>query len=504
MSRRTGSWVSSIPVAESRHLPPDPRFMEAIGRNHALETALADLIDNSIDAGAGKVLIRFVRAGSRLVGLYVVDDGRGMSDDEIDRAMTIGASRDYGDTDLGHFGIGMKAASLGQAGSLTVLSRSDAQEAVGRRWLLARATQGFECDVVAADFAAELLETDWAVVGRGAATVVRWDEIRAFPTSSDAGVTDRYIEDVTVRLRHHLGLVFHRLLVAGDLRIALDIEDAGGVEAGPTFLAEPVDPFAYARSGHPDYPKTLSSGAGAGDLSLKCHIWPGRSQLPGFKLDGRPDLGQGFYFYRHNRLLQSGGWNGVFHADRHHQLARVVIDIGPAYASMLKMNPEKTRIEANADFAEAIGQARAEDGSDFTSYLEAASGTQRESSRRTRSRPRVVEPGRGFAPPVRRAIAREMEFLAGEEPIEVRWTSLDDDLFFEIDREEHVIWLNRQYRWAVIGDRESSLNDAPVVKALLFLLMEDLFRGAYLGAKDRDNIALWQEILTAAARAEPQ
>jgi hypothetical protein len=32
--------------------------------------------------------------------------------------------------------------------------------------------------------------------------------------------------------------------------------------------------------------------------------------------------------------------------------------------------------------------------------------------------------------------------------------------------------------------------------------MEDLFRGAYLGAKDKDNIELWQAILTAAARSE--
>nr|BFE83839.1 hypothetical protein GCM10020093_064400 [Planobispora longispora] len=46
------------------------------------------------------------------------------------------------------------------------------------------------------------------------------------------------------------------------------------------------------------------------------------------------------------------------------------------------------------------------------------------------------------------------------------------------------------------------MNDAPLTKALLYLVAEDLFRGEYLGARDKDNIELYQEILTAAAKSE--
>ncbi|WP_345390626.1 ATP-binding protein [Nonomuraea salmonea] len=53
--------------------------MEGLGRNHSLETALADLVDNSIDAGATCVLIRLVRKKGRLRSLYVIDNGKGMS-----------------------------------------------------------------------------------------------------------------------------------------------------------------------------------------------------------------------------------------------------------------------------------------------------------------------------------------------------------------------------------------------------------------------------------------
>ena len=67
-----------IPTTGTVHLLPDPRSLEALGRNHTLEAALAELVDNSIDAQAKHVLIRFVRDGPRLIRLLVVDDGIGI------------------------------------------------------------------------------------------------------------------------------------------------------------------------------------------------------------------------------------------------------------------------------------------------------------------------------------------------------------------------------------------------------------------------------------------
>ena len=46
------------------------------------------------------------------------------------------------------------------------------------------------------------------------------------------------------------------------------------------------------------------------------------------------------------------------------------------------------------------------------------------------------------------------------------------------------------------------LNDAPVLKALMFLLTHDIFEGTNFGPKDKDDVALWQAILGAAAEAE--
>ena len=95
-----------------------------------------------------------------------------------------------------------------------------------------------------------------------------------------------------------------------------------------------------------------------------------------------------------------------------------------------------------------------------------------------------------------------MDFVAGAEPIHIRWQDFVDCSFLEIDREERVIRLNRRYRGAVTGDRGTSLNDAPLLKAALYLLLNELFQGEYLGAKQKDNVKLWNTILAAAAKVE--
>ena len=86
--------LGSLEAIASHHAPPDPAVLKAIGLNHSLESAVADLVDNSIDAGAGKVLIRFVLTGGLINQLLVVDDGSGMTEAQIDAAMVLGGQRD--------------------------------------------------------------------------------------------------------------------------------------------------------------------------------------------------------------------------------------------------------------------------------------------------------------------------------------------------------------------------------------------------------------------------
>lgn len=86
-------------------------------------TAAADIIDNSIQAGAKEVNIRMEFNGDSSWFL-VSDDGKGMSSEELNEAMRFGTKREYDDDELGKFGLGLKTASISQCRRLTVASRN--------------------------------------------------------------------------------------------------------------------------------------------------------------------------------------------------------------------------------------------------------------------------------------------------------------------------------------------------------------------------------------------
>lgn len=494
---------SDVPVTRSVHLPPEPRFFDAIGHNYNFETAVADLVDNSIDAGARTVLARFITMSGAPTGFALVDDGRGIPPDRIKTAMTLGGTRDYGGDSLGYFGIGLKASSFSQANTLTLLSRDTSECGAGMRWVAEKARSGFECDVIETGYARNILSRPWGSLELVSGTVVLWSDMKSFPVTRDAKIVGPFLQGTIERLVGHLGLVFHRIIVKG-LRILIDVEEATTGETGPVISVAAIDPVGHVRSGASGYPKTLAATYHGRPLALDCHIWPGRSNAVEFKLDGKggTDAYQGFYFYRNDRLLQVGGWNQVFVADREHQLARVVIDIDDTWGRHLRMNPEKSAVTADAEFRDAIGKAQAKDGKTFWGYLEDAQDVYKKSRQRRRERPRTVTPGKGFHPMLRRALDDELDFLPEEDPFDIRWKPILGDTFLEVDREHRVLWLNKRYRQVLTGDNYGSLNDAPVLKGLLYLLTQEVFKGSYLGPRDKDSIDLWQQVLTAAARLE--
>ena len=418
--------------------------------------------------------------------------------------MTIGGVREYESTDLGHYGLGLKAASFSQANSLTVISVAEDTAAVGRRWLATKAKNSFECDIVGYGFSCQELARPWGYVKPTTGTIVRWDDIRAFPTGHDAAVTSRFVQDATTRIQHHLGLVFHRFLEQDRIQIGIDVEDVSLADTGPVVEVKPVDPFGYPRSGAGGYPKNLRTSIEGSEVLAVCHVWPGRSQLSQFRLPGgSPDKFQGLYFYRRDRLLQIGGWNNVEVQRRELQLARVAIDVDDSLikSRIFRMNPEKSRVECGLEFSEALDKATADDGTTFQDYIETARQTFKQSNQRSRARAQIVPLGRGVPPQVRRVFERELTSLPGYDDIDMRWRDFPDDTFFDVDREDNTIWLNSQYRHVITGG-PGSFNDAPLVKALLFLLVETLFHGSWWGPKGRDNLELWQTLLTAAVREQ--
>ncbi|MFW6695835.1 ATP-binding protein [Streptomyces sp. MAR4 CNX-425] len=501
----TSKWQYEVPTAGSKHLPPDSRYMEALSsQGYGFEVAVADLVDNSIDAGAKDVVIHFLRDGDQLVSLLVIDDGEGMAEDGLDVAMTVGGRRDYDAQALGMFGTGLKSASLSHAASVTVVSKTRRTRAVGRRWVMERAVEGFQCDIVDADFAQSLIDryASRPIVWEG--TVIRWDGVKNFPRHGGGGQTDRYLHRTINKLGLHLGLYLHRFLARDDFNITIAVEDVSSGTEYMNFGLQPLDPFAYPVSGHREYPLRFTADVpSVGQVPMTAHIWPARSSLDEYKAVGSVMDRQGFYFYRHNRLVQAGGWNGYRQPEQHLALARIAVDLPSKPGEVFRLTVRKDGVETGPEFASALETACAGDDRTFGRFMEEAEAVYRDARKRAgATRKPVIGPGKGFDPAVKDAIEEELPRIPREEPIAIRWRFLDDDVFFDIDRDSRTIVLNRRFREAVLGGRRGGLNDAPLLKSLMYLLLHRVFEKEYSGSREKDNLQLWQAVLLSAAQSE--
>ncbi|CAH0230002.1 ATP-binding protein [Rhodococcoides fascians] len=501
----TSDWKHDVPTTGVRHLPPDSRYMEALSsQGYGFEVAIADLIDNSIDAGARDVVVHFLRHDDQLLSLLVIDDGCGMTDEQLDLAMTVGGRQAYDSQSLGMFGTGLKSASLSHASSVTVVSKFKTSRPAGRRWLMERAVASFDCDVVDPRFAQELMDryTDCPIVWSG--TIVRWDNVKNFPRSGGGGQTDRYLHRTINKLGFHLGLFFHRFLVRDDFNITIAVEDVvSGVEY-MNFGVVPLDPFAHPVSGAPKYPREFVAGLPNGKrVSLEAHIWPPKSTVDEFKAVGSVMERQGFYFYRNDRLIQAGGWNNYRQPEAHLALARIAVDIPPESESSFRISVKKEGVDVSPETISALELAVDDDGRGLPEFLKDAQGVYRDARKNSGlvRRP-VILPGKGLDVSVRETIEDELPSIPQEEPIAMRWSTLETNEFFVINREHRTIHLNQQYRAAILGGRKGTLNDAPVLKSLMYLLLHQLFEKDLSGRREKDNLDLWQSILVTAARAE--
>lgn len=122
------SW--RVAMGQQKHRRDDllvsSNFIRAIRESGyvSLSTALAELIDNSLQAAATEVAITIVRTkAGEDPEIRVEDNGEGMSRSEIETCLRFGGSSRFDERrSFGRFGLGLPAASLSQARQIEVTS----------------------------------------------------------------------------------------------------------------------------------------------------------------------------------------------------------------------------------------------------------------------------------------------------------------------------------------------------------------------------------------------
>lgn len=348
--------MEDIAAVSSRTVPPDPSIADALGAHHELPTALADLVDNSIDAGASQVRIRILTDDDYVTGMLVIDDGHGMDEAGIDAAMALSRRRDYGETDLGHYGLGLKAASLSQADTLDVYARAIGGVPVGRRITREEPTlvQSLDAGQVGEVLEGSLVRMTDAAPLSG--TVVRWRGFRTAVVAPDRDERRSWLSRLVESIRGHLGLVFHRIIARGDVEIAVDEYDLGLGRAGSVRRVRALDPLALDASAA--HPYRLAGEVGEVPFDLTAVILKGAVlEAPGVEASRRlspAEGGQGLYVYRNDRLLQLGGWNSIIDGGRDYANLRISLDVGDALLDVVRINPEKSGVVLEPEMGRAV------------------------------------------------------------------------------------------------------------------------------------------------------
>ncbi len=328
----------------TRNAPPRAgAMMEALrGLGYSTAAALADIIDNSISAGAREVRVDFAWDGA-LSRIVILDDGRGMDDAELESAMRLGDKNplDARDArDLGRFGMGLKTASFSQCRRLTVASVKDGATSC-LRWDLAELAANPDSDWLLFEGPAAGSKSYLAgLTGKETGTLVLWEMMDRVVT---AGYTSNDFHDLIDNVEPHLAMVYHRLLQGPRAKLKLLLNGRAVVPWDPFMTGHPAKPWTSPITNHPtDY----------GTVAVQCHVLPHRDKLTAAEFDDNAGPAgwtaqQGFYVYRNERLLLAGGWLGLgnsraWNREEAHRLARIRLDIPNTADAAWKIDVRKS------------------------------------------------------------------------------------------------------------------------------------------------------------------
>lgn len=307
---------------QTTNATPDASSMietfRAIG--YSIETAIADIVDNSLSATAKNIWISFEWKGSD-TWISIQDDGFGMNDDELIQAMRPGSKNPLDERsikDLGRFGLGLKTASFSQCRQLSVISRLGGSIPTYWTWDLDFVNKTGRWDLIKYLPLEDKFKAEMEKHKSG--TIVVWnnlDRLVKHVTINDEKSLDKFLE-IMERVKKHLAMVFHRFLQSGKIKIYFQSRVIRG-----------WDPFLTTENATQGFPEDLLQN---GQVICKGYVLPHKSKIgeETFNLAEGPkgwNEQQGFYIYRNERLLLAGDWLGMFRKEEHYKLARIQIDL---------------------------------------------------------------------------------------------------------------------------------------------------------------------------------
>lgn len=336
-------------------LPPHAssliQSMRDIG--YSLETAIADLIDNSITANSDNVFIFFDISTFPDSSVVIIDDGHGMDESELLEAMRPGSRNPRErreENDLGRFGLGLKTASFSQCKSLTVVSRKNG-DVFGARWDLDLISSRNEW-IVTTLTGEELINLPFIDDLPSQGTYVLWQKLDRLLASNSYNLKEQVYDKFSV-VEKHLALVFHRYLGGNFKKRRFNIWINGG-------SVEAFDPFCLSNKATQALHQEVVRIDGH-EIHIQPYVLPHHSKLSKKEYEfyrTRSDFlsNQGAYIYRNGRLMAWGDWFRLVPKGEATKLARVQIDFPNVLDEHWTIDIKKSRAQPPPEVRDKLKQ----------------------------------------------------------------------------------------------------------------------------------------------------
>ena len=340
----------TIPTKPEEVIPSAKRLINSLrSLGYEFPTAVAEIVDNSIEADATEVDIKVEFDGENS-WVMIADNGKGMSGEKLIEAMRFGSDREYNDKSLGKFGLGLKTASFSQSKRWIVATRSGSanNSIVAFKWDLAHVNKTNRWEILPIDeknLEFKMIEPIQNKTG----TVILWKDLEVVLGYENPN-TDRARKkmiNLCRDLEEHLAMVFHRFLMGEapgrKLRIFLNGNEI-----------QPWDPFSRrekATRSRDAIRIPLEHEGIHGEIVIEPYILPPAklySSAQAHSKAGGPkkwNQQQGFYIYRNDRMIQSGGWCRIRALDEHIKLARFAINFISKIDGAFKIDVSKMYVQ---------------------------------------------------------------------------------------------------------------------------------------------------------------
>lgn len=342
----------NINTKQAISLSPSPtalvESLRSIG--YTVETALADIIDNSISAGATNISVRFLWSEGE-PWVAVMDNGCGMNTEKLREAMRFGTQSPLLEREkheLGRFGLGLKTASISQCRRLTVCSKYESS------------ISACEWDL---DYLAAVESDDWmlkilneeeqqndALLSQLCAnffedftsgTAVIWRRMDAMLAGTDRIDNERKFSEKMNQTRKYLETVFHRFLSPdpGQKAVGIDFNNS---------QLTALNPFGPNIPARQELPLEKVSVNGE-SIEVQPYVLPHqnkvtRAEYDRYAGDGGYLQNQGFYVYRNRRLIVKATWFRLIKKEELNKLIRVRIDIPNSLDHIWAINVDKSQV----------------------------------------------------------------------------------------------------------------------------------------------------------------